>query len=92
MNDSRRNLDDELGRDLRDRFFALSRDDAGAQPDALDRFRARVAAIQVEPTLELDGLALCYHPSARFKVVLYPSGTLHRKVREARCEIEVPLR
>ena len=55
----------ELGLSLRDRFFALC--SASASEDDKRRFRALVDATSAAPTLELDGLALSHHPSARFK-------------------------
>lgn len=62
-------IEQALGLSLRDRFFALS--DEGASEDDKRRYRVQVDGIEVAPTLELDGLAISYHPSARFKAVRF---------------------
>lgn len=55
--------------ELRDRFFALS---AGpAEPEEIARFKAEVDAVDPEPAAVLDGLAVCWHPTARFKAVRF---------------------
>jgi hypothetical protein len=51
--------------ELRDRFFALS--SGRADEDDKRRFMTRVEATHAQPLLELDGLSLSFHPSARFK-------------------------
>src|SRR5688572_15886585 len=54
---------------LRDAFFAAS---AGKlEPAALAAWRALVERVVATPVQELDGLALAFHPSARFKAVRY---------------------
>jgi hypothetical protein len=55
--------------ELRDRFFSLSGE--GADEDETRRFRARVEATQAQPLLELDGLSVSFHPSARFKALRF---------------------
>jgi hypothetical protein len=55
--------------DLRDRFFALSSGDAHAADQRA--FMARVEATHTPPLLELDGLSLSFHPSARFKALRF---------------------
>ncbi|GAA4078064.1 hypothetical protein [Actinomadura miaoliensis] len=55
--------------ELRDRFFALS---TGRAPDdEIARYRAQVDQTDTEPTATLDGLAICWHPTARFKAVRF---------------------
>jgi hypothetical protein len=57
---------------LRDDFFALSsHGSGGAGEDDKRRFRARVEATHVQPLLEIDGLSLSFHPSARFKTLRF---------------------
>lgn len=59
--------------DLRDRFFALSSGralgDAGA--DEAARYRAQVDATDTEPAATLDGLAISWHPTVRYKAVRF---------------------
>jgi hypothetical protein len=60
--------------DLRDRFFALSNGGGSsgrADADEQRRFRARVDATHAQPLLELDGLSVSFHPSARFKALRF---------------------
>lgn len=54
---------------LRDRFFALS--SGGAPADEVARYRAEVDATDTEPATTLDGLAVSWHPTARFKAVRF---------------------
>ncbi|QKG21597.1 hypothetical protein [Actinomadura verrucosospora] len=55
--------------ELRDRFFALS---AGRAPaEEIDAYRAEVDAADAAPAATLDGLAVCWHPTARFKQVRF---------------------
>lgn len=55
--------------ELRDRFFGLS---AGPAPDdEVARYRAEVDATDAEPTATIDGLAVSWHPTARFKAVRF---------------------
>ncbi|MCP9980421.1 2OG-Fe(II) oxygenase [Actinomadura madurae] len=55
--------------ELRDRFFALSTGDAPAGEVA--EYRARVDATDAEPAATVDGLAVSWHPTARFKQVRF---------------------
>ncbi|MFI1364921.1 hypothetical protein [Streptomyces griseochromogenes] len=55
--------------DLRDRFFALS---TGSAPeDEVARFRAEVDETDTEAAAAIDGLAVSWHPTARFKAVRF---------------------
>jgi hypothetical protein len=54
---------------LRDRFFTLS--DGRASTDEVDRYRAEVDTVDADPVAELDGLAVSWHPTARFKAVRF---------------------
>ena len=56
--------------ELRDRFFALSahRD---PDPEEVARYLAEVDATDTEPTTTVDGLAVCWHPTARHKAVRF---------------------
>lgn len=54
---------------LRDRFFALSNGETPAEEVA--EFLAEVEATEAEPAAALDGLALHWHPTARFKAVRF---------------------
>ncbi|RJO73398.1 hypothetical protein D5S18_19405 [Nocardia panacis] len=54
---------------LRDRFFELSAERAPA--DAVARYRDEVNATTAEPVAVVDGLAICWHPTARFKAVRF---------------------
>jgi hypothetical protein len=58
-----------LGEALRDGFFALSQGAHAA--DEVQAFRAAVDALDTEPTLRLEGLALSFHPTARCKAVRF---------------------
>ncbi|GAA4636684.1 hypothetical protein GCM10023196_087410 [Actinoallomurus vinaceus] len=58
-----------MSTELRDRFFALSTGRAPA--DEVARYRAQVDATDTGPTTALDGLAVCWHPTARFKAVRF---------------------
>ncbi|MEV0406543.1 hypothetical protein [Actinoallomurus sp. NPDC050550] len=62
-------LEECMSIELRDRFFALSTGRAPAEEVA--RYRAEVDATDTEPTATLDGLAICWHPTARFKAVRF---------------------
>lgn len=55
--------------ELRDRFFDLAA--AGASGDDAARYRAEVDATDAEPTATIDGLAVSWHPTARFKAVRF---------------------
>ncbi|XVQ07451.1 hypothetical protein ACQP1W_33290 [Spirillospora sp. CA-255316] len=55
--------------ELRDRFFALSGGDAPAGEVA--RYRAEVDATDAEPAATLDGLAISWHPTGRYKAVRF---------------------
>ncbi|GAA2443806.1 hypothetical protein GCM10010191_70550 [Actinomadura vinacea] len=55
--------------ELRDRFFALSTGQAPEEEVA--RYRAEVDATDAEPVATLDGLAISWHPTARFKAVRF---------------------
>ncbi|MFC5744368.1 hypothetical protein [Actinomadura rugatobispora] len=55
--------------ELRDRFFALS--EGGAPAAEVARYRAEVDATDAEPAATLDGLAISWHPTARFKEVRF---------------------
>ncbi|MEU8117937.1 hypothetical protein AB0C21_04430 [Spirillospora sp. NPDC049024] len=55
--------------ELRDGFFALSNGRAPAEE--VDRYRALVDATDTGPTTEIDGLAVSWHPTARFKAVRF---------------------
>ncbi|GAA1560263.1 hypothetical protein GCM10009678_49010 [Actinomadura kijaniata] len=58
-----------MSTELRDRFFALS---TGPAPDdEVARYRARVDATDAEPAATIDGLAVSWHPTARFKAVRF---------------------
>lgn len=84
-------IEQALGLSLRDRFFALS--DEGASEEDKRRYRAQVDGIEVAPTLELDGLSLSYHPSARFKAVRFVEAErLDERVRSlfARPSAQLP--
>ncbi|MGI5204930.1 hypothetical protein ACQEU6_25555 [Spirillospora sp. CA-108201] len=58
-----------MSTELRDGFFALSKSEAPAEE--VDRYRALVDATDAEPTTTIDGLAVCWHPTARFKAVRF---------------------
>ncbi|KRV46828.1 hypothetical protein AQ490_08550 [Wenjunlia vitaminophila] len=58
-----------MSTDLRDRFFALSTGTASA--DEVARYRAEVDATDAEPAAFVDGLAVSWHPTARFKAVRF---------------------
>ncbi|MEU7900529.1 hypothetical protein AB0B45_47835 [Nonomuraea sp. NPDC049152] len=67
--------------ELRDRFFALSAGDAPAEEVA--RYRAEVDATDAGPAATVDGLEVCWHPSARFKAVRFIDAELiDEQVRE----------
>jgi hypothetical protein len=77
--------------ELRDRFFALSAGDAPAEEIA--RYRAEVDATDAGPAATVDGLEVCWHPSARFKAVRFVDAEhLDERVRElfARPSAEAP--
>ncbi|WP_436776996.1 hypothetical protein [Yinghuangia sp. YIM S09857] len=65
--------------ELRDLFLALA--SSAASEAEVERCRAKVDATEAEPTAVIDGLAVCWHPSARF--------TALRFVEAARLEQEV---
>ncbi|WP_327090225.1 hypothetical protein OIE66_06275 [Nonomuraea sp. NBC_01738] len=66
---------------LRDRFFALSAGDAPAEEVAL--YRAEVDATDAGAAATVDGLEVCWHPSARFKAVRFIDAELiDERVRE----------
>ncbi|MDR8412307.1 hypothetical protein MTP10_26670 [Nonomuraea sp. 3-1Str] len=66
---------------LRDRFFALSTGQAPA--DEVARYLAEVDATDTEPAATLDGLAISWHPTARFKAVRFVDAErVHEGVRE----------
>jgi len=58
-----------MSTELRDRFFALSA--GGAPAEEAGRYRALVDATDAEPAATVDGLAVCWHPTARFKAVRF---------------------
>ncbi|MFJ9848135.1 hypothetical protein [Streptomyces sp. NPDC101150] len=58
-----------MSTELRDRFFALSNGQAPA--DEIARYRTEVDATDTEPAATLDGLAISWHPTARFKAVRF---------------------
>ncbi|MUL44052.1 hypothetical protein FZ103_23295 [Streptomonospora sp. PA3] len=58
-----------MSTELRDRFFALS--NSGASSDEVAEYRAEVDATDADPAATLDGLALHWHPTARFKAVRF---------------------
>ena len=58
-----------MSAELRDRFFALS--DGQAPAEEVDRYRALVDATDTEAVAVVDGLAVCWHPTARFKAVRF---------------------
>jgi hypothetical protein len=62
-------LEERVSTELRDRFFALA--DGLAPEEEVARYRAQVDATHTDPTTTLDGLAVCWHPTARFKAVRY---------------------
>jgi hypothetical protein len=68
--------------ELRDRFFVLS---AGAAPaQEVERYRAEVDATQAEAVATMDGLEVCWHPTARFKTVRFVDAELiDASVRES---------
>jgi hypothetical protein len=70
-----------MSTELRDRFFELS---AGRAPaDEVDRYRAQVDAADTEPIATVDGLAISWHPTARFKAVRFvDAGRIDAGVRE----------
>jgi hypothetical protein len=60
-----------LGVELREQFLALARAGAQADPDEREAFRARLVRARDEleasgPVIQLDGLAMSWHPSPRF--------------------------
>lgn len=58
-----------MSAELRDRFFTLSTGQAAA--DEVARYLAEVDATDTEPTTTLDGLGVCWHPTARHKAVRF---------------------
>ncbi|MCP2340595.1 2OG-Fe(II) oxygenase [Actinomadura rupiterrae] len=67
--------------ELRDRFFALS--SGGAPPEEVGRFRAEVDATCGGAVTTVDGLAVSWHPTARFKAVRFVDAErLDEDVRE----------
>lgn len=67
--------------ELRDRFFALSNGRGAA--DEVARYRDEIDKIDAEPATTLDGLAVCWHPTARFKAVRFvDAGRIDEGVRE----------
>ncbi|AQZ68233.1 unnamed protein product [[Actinomadura] parvosata subsp. kistnae] len=67
--------------ELRDRFFVLSAGDASAEEVA--RYRAEVDAADAAPAATVDGLDVCWHPTARFKAVRFIDAELiDERVRE----------
>ncbi|MFC5187161.1 hypothetical protein [Actinomadura harenae] len=64
--------------ELRDRFFELS-----ALDEEAVRYRAEVDATACEPAAVVDGLAVSWHPTARFKAVRFVDAELiDEEVRE----------
>ena len=55
--------------DLRDRFFTLA--STPTSEEERSTYRQRVENIHVDPVLEIDGLGISFHPSARFKAVRF---------------------
>lgn len=83
--------------ELRDRFFALSAGSTGstgsADQDEVARFRAEVDTIDTGAAAVVDGLAVSWHPTARFKAVRFVDAEhIDAEVRErfARPSAEVP--
>lgn len=69
---------EELGRHLRDRFFELAR---AKQDDP--ELRALVDAIDPEPATHVDGLAVAWHPTARYKALRFVEASrLDETVRD----------
>jgi hypothetical protein len=62
-------LEERVSIELRDRFFALSA--GSASDEAVARYRAEVDAAEAEAAAVIDGLAVCWHPTARFKAVRF---------------------
>ncbi|GAA0928935.1 hypothetical protein GCM10009558_041900 [Virgisporangium aurantiacum] len=58
-----------MSTELRDRFFELSTPDSPAADVAA--YRAAVDAVDAEPVATVDGLAVCWHPTARFKALRF---------------------
>ncbi|MEU5535809.1 hypothetical protein [Streptomyces sp. NPDC020362] len=58
-----------MSTELRDRFFALST--GSASEDEVARFRTEVDETDTEATAVIDGLAVSWHPTARFKAVRF---------------------
>lgn len=59
--------------ELRDRFFVLS---ASASEEEAERYRAEVDATVGEPAAMVDGLAVSWFPTARFKAVRFVEAEL----------------
>ncbi|MGW8527313.1 MULTISPECIES: hypothetical protein [Nocardiopsidaceae] len=60
--------------ELRDRFFALSTDRAPEEEVA--RYRAQVDEVDTGPATTIDGLAVSWHPTVRFKSVRFVDADL----------------
>ncbi|MEU6584404.1 hypothetical protein [Nocardia sp. NPDC046763] len=58
-----------MNTELRDRFFELSTGRAPA--DEVAQYRDQVDTTEAEPTTTFEGLAICWHPTARFKAVRF---------------------
>lgn len=58
-----------LGQWLRDQFFALSSRERSAGGE--ETFRSLVAALPTPPTVVVEGLSLCFHPTAQCKLVRF---------------------
>lgn len=70
-----------MNTELRDRFFALST--GSVAPDEVARYRAEVDATDAEAVAVIDGLAISWHPTARFKAVRFiDAERIDERVRE----------
>ena len=71
-------ISDELGLELRDRFFAAAR----AKTDDAE-LRQRVDAIDPPPVTELEGLGISWYPTARRKALRFVDA--HNRYRAKHC-------
>src|SRR5690349_3493133 len=70
-----------MSTELRDRFFELSTQDSEA--DVVAAYRAAVDAVDAEPVATVDGLDVCWHPTARFKALRFvPADRIDAGVRD----------